>query len=273
MKIYLPLLFLILISCTQEENISNMNSKNVKAQINVADLKKIAAKKIYFGHQSVGYNIMDAITTLNFSDSGLIIKETANSDDFKKPVFAHSQNGENFKPETKILSFVEKMNSGLGDKVDFAFFKFCYVDINAGTDVNKLFAEYKNAMDMLIKKYPKTIFLHVTAPLTSENSSSLKENLKTFVKKVMGKKTGDVYDNLKRMDFNVLLRKEYGAKVFDLASVSSSDYSGKEMLSNKGGVKHQALLAQYTNDGGHLNREGGENVVSRLVGFIGNQIK
>ena len=272
MKKYILLLFLILLSCSEEGEFSNMNTKNNNPQINAADIKKLASKKIYFGHQSVGYNIIDAIKTQTPSDSGLIITETCNPQDFKKPLFAHSQNGENFKPESKIASFAQKMDSGLGDKVDIAFFKFCYVDVTAGTDVVKLFTEYKNTMNLLIKKYPKTKFLHVTVPVTSEKSNGLKNQIKYFIKKLTGNKTGEIYDNINRMKFNDLLRKEYGEKVFNLASIESSDNSGNEIVSEKGGIKHQILLPQYTNDGGHLNYEGGRIVALKIIQFINNQI-
>jgi len=272
MKKYISLLFLFLLSCSQQGDISGMDSEHKSLSINAADINMIASKKIYFGHQSVGYNIMDALTAMIPADSGLVIKETDNPDHFKKSVFAHSKNGENLEPQTKIESFVRKMDSGLGNKADIALFKFCYVDVTAATDVNTLFAEYKKAMDRLIKKYSKTVFLHVTVPVTTEEEG-LKNKIKSVIKSLIGRKTGFEIDNIKRMEFNTLIKKEYNTKVFDLALFESSTRAGKEILSQKGGVQHQALLKEYTTDGGHLNSEGSNYVVLNLVDFIVNQTK
>jgi len=245
----------------------NQVAENIK--LNSADIKKLASKKIYFGHMSVGYNIIDGLKSILPADSGLNIVETSDPKDFLKPVFAHSKNGENTEPETKTAAFVEKMDAGLGNKVEVAFFKFCYVDLTAGTDVKLLFSSYKTAMNKLINKYPQTKFLHMTAPLTTEDES-IKNNIKLLVKYLIGKKTGNEQDNIKRMEYNLLLKKEYGDKVFDLALIESS-FNNEEITSNSGGVKHQKLLKHYTNDGGHLNKECSELVIVKLVRFINDQ--
>lgn len=269
MKKYLFLACFIFISCAQKEEVVYMNKNS---EINNTDIKKLATTKIYFGHQSVGYNIIDAIKLKIPNASGLNIIETDDPESFNKPVFAHSKNGENFKPETKIAAFVNKMNSGIGDKVDVAFFKFCYVDITSDTDVNKLFNEYKKSMDSLKKKYPKTLFLHITVPLTSENSIGIKNIIKSFIKTLLGKTSRNVYDNIQRMRFNMLLKNEFGDSVFDLSAIESTDTSGEMILSNKGGIKHPTLLHQYTNDGGHLNEDGSRLVSSGFLKFIAKQL-
>lgn len=268
MKKFLLLSAFFLLSCSQEEKISNMELQTNNVKLSVENVKQIADKKIYFGHQSVGYNIIDGLKTILPSDSGVNIIETSNTKDFSKPVFAHSQNGENTKPETKIAAFLEKMDSGLGNKVDIAFFKFCYVDITCGTDVKTLFVDYKKNMEYLISKYPGTTFLHITVPLVTEDLS-LSRRLKDIVKKLIGKKiTTDAADNIKRTEFNTLLKTAYGTKVFNLAEIESSDISGNLVLSKKGAAKHQFLQKDYTSDGGHLNEKGKEFIASHFIMFI-----
>lgn len=110
MKRYIAILSLIIISCSQNKEPFNMNKEQFKPLVNIADIKKIASKKIYFGHMSVGYNIIDAFESIVPAGSGLTLMETCDSKNFNKPVFAHSKNGENKKPETKISAFVEKMD-------------------------------------------------------------------------------------------------------------------------------------------------------------------
>lgn len=92
--------------------------------------KILADKKIYFGHQSVGRNIVAGIKAIvaKNPEIQLRILETNNVSDFQSPVFAHSRIGENRKPYSKINAFSQFMNSGIGVNADLALFKFCYVD-------------------------------------------------------------------------------------------------------------------------------------------------
>jgi len=114
---------------------------------------KLSQKKIFFGHQSVGYNIIDGVKDLmgEFPRIKLNIIKTSDPADFNKPLFAHTGVGKNTNPQSKIDAFAGIMQNGIGSKADIAFFKFCLVDITAETDAQKVFAEYKNAMSRLQK--------------------------------------------------------------------------------------------------------------------------
>ncbi len=46
------------------------------------------------------------------------------------------------------------MRSGIGQHVDVAMMKFCYVDITSGTDVNALFATYRETIAALERDFP-----------------------------------------------------------------------------------------------------------------------
>ena len=58
---------------------------------------KTRSEKIYFGHQSVGFNIMAGVKDLMKGNPQikLNIVETTNESDFKVGLFAHSRVGEN----------------------------------------------------------------------------------------------------------------------------------------------------------------------------------
>jgi hypothetical protein len=129
---------------------------------------RLAAEKLYFGHQSVGYDIVNGVQDLVKLDPriGLKIVETSDAAAFDAPVFAHSKNGENKKPDVKIEAFERAMDGGLGGRVDVAFFKFCYVDITPETDVETLFTSYRASMGRLRERFPTTRFIHVTSPVT-----------------------------------------------------------------------------------------------------------
>ncbi|MFH0974678.1 MAG: hypothetical protein V1874_02725 [Spirochaetota bacterium] len=242
--------------------------------ISQPEWKNLAGKKIYFGHQSVGYNIIDGIKEIikNNPNIKLNIIETSKQGDFNSPVFAHSVNGNNADPMSKIKSFLEKMENGLGDKADAAFFKFCYVDFNYNSDVKLIFQNYKESMKKLEKKFKKTKFLHFTIPLRMEKDDIV-TFAKNYIKKISGRKTGEAYDNIIRHEFNQLMRSEYSNNLFDIAKIESTDQNGILKESSTGGIKHHSLLKEYTNDGGHLNERGASFAADHFLAFLASHIK
>src|SRR6056297_611450 len=226
--------------------------------------EKLSRQKIYFGHQSVGYNIMDGMAdnaAINFN-----IKETSDLSDFDQPVFAHSRNGENRDWQSKIDGFHDKINSGLGKKADIAFFKLCYVDITGETDAQKLFESYRQTMKQLEKEFPDTVFLHTTAPLKTTKTS-----WKIWIKKLIGKEhIWEYADNIKRNEFNDLIRQEYGdsRRLFDIARAESTYLDGNRETFEKDGERYEALVPIFTNDGGHLNEMGRKVVAAHMLRVI-----
>ena len=175
------LLFMPLSACEggtmSRETISLEMIKNIPE----ARWQKLAEKKIYFGHQSVGYNIVDGLAQIEkqFPQIKLKIAEIKHASDLNGAEFAHSSIGENDDPQSKMQAFTDYVDNGIGAKADIAFFKFCYVDINVHSDVDKIFTEYKKTMEQLKKKYPNVIFIHSTVPLTES-----KTTVRSLVKKI-----------------------------------------------------------------------------------------
>jgi hypothetical protein len=228
---------------------------------------KLAGKKIFFGHQSVGYNIIDGIKDIiNERDYiKLNIVETSESTAFDRPVFAHSQVGMNTKPFSKIEHFKKVIDSGVGSKVDIAFFKFCYVDIMRDSDPREIFDGYKTAMEELKDRYPETKFLHITVPIRSA-PKGIKKNIKQSVKSLIGE-PGFLEDNMMRRSFNELLRKTYSKTepFFDLALIESLNTSGFGCYVLKGTEKVNVMAPEYTEDGGHLNSLGRRKLAEQLL--------
>ena len=229
--------------------------------------EKLAEKKIFFGHQSVGYNIIDGITDIiNERDHiKLNIIEAREPSAFDQPVFAHSQVGMNTQPFSKIDRFVEIMNSGVGNKVDIAFFKFCYVDITRDSNPQEVFDSYNAAMEGLKGQYPNTKFLHITIPIRSVPKQT-KRYLKQMVKLLIGK-PGFFEDNMMRHNYNDLLTKAYSKSglFFNLALIESVNPSGFGCYSLKGAAKISVMAPEYTEDGGHLNSLGRKNAAEQLL--------
>lgn len=231
--------------------------------------QKLSQKKIYFGHQSVGFNIIDGIKDImkNNSHIKLNIIETMKPDEINSPTFAHSPLGQNMNPKAKCDAFVDLFNVGMGNKVDIAFFKFCYVDIMPGTDINTIFSEYKKIMSDLRSKYPQITFIHLTTPLTAFQTGP-----KALIKKIINRPIDGYDDNIKREQFNAMLRKEYNNKepVFDLAAIESTNPDGSRLSFSQNGLTGYALVPEYTNDGGHLNEKGRKVVAEQLLILLAN---
>ena len=168
-------------------------------------IDKLSSQKIYFGHQSVGNNILSGLQKIVNSNSKIQLRivETDRQSDFSAPIFAHSKVGQNTDPFSKINDFSKKIESGIGGKADISLFKFCYIDINSETDVQRIFKEYQSAMARLIQLYPQTTFIYSTVPLM--RVTGMKVTIKRLVKKIMGKPENSYGDNNNRNRWNDLI--------------------------------------------------------------------
>ena len=238
--------------------------------------QRLAQKKIYFGHQSVGFNIIDGIKDVMKENPQIMLNivEITDPSESNVPIFAHSRVGKNRDPRSKIDAFATFMERGIGEKSDMAFFKFCYVDVTARTDIDKVFNEYKNKMAHLDRKFPEMIFIHATVPLTYKPTGieGWKRKGKDFIKKIIGRPVRGYEDNIKRNQFNEKLRKEYGGKapIFDLSTIESTFPDGTRSLFTKDGSTYYSLVPDYTHDGGHLNEKGRIIVAEQLLILLAN---
>lgn len=214
-------------------------------------LAQMAGKKVFFGHQSVGVNILDGIEDLSKAAAiRLNIIETSDAKAFDNPVFAHARVGKNAHPSSKLSDFEGKLSAGIGQRVDIALFKFCYVDITAKTEVGKLFKEYEETMSRIEQRYPKMVIIHVTVPLRT-----VERGVKARIKQLAGiEQPADYADNIKRNQFNTLLRGRYLGKepIFDLATLEATAPDGSVETFSVAGRSYQALFPGYSDDGGHL---------------------
>lgn len=230
----------------------------------------LSAKKIFFGHHSVGENIISGMEEVSRDSTTIDLKiiqtkdaSTLGSGGF----FAHGETGHNFDPASKITSFKQVLENGMGNKVDIAFMKFCFVDIGTETDFATLFQQYKKTMDLLKKEFPHVTFVHVTVPLYVE-PQGIKSSVKQKIKMLLGK--NDFYENTAKAKYNRLLRAEYAGKepLFDLASFESTYPDGRRLLHKDGDLDYESLIPEYSSDGGHLNKQGQEVVSKALLAFL-----
>jgi len=237
---------------------------------------KLALKKIFFGHQSVGNNIMKGISEIQSDDPHiqLNIVETTDVTFFEKPVFAHDSNlGKNHHPLLKVEAFVKLMDGGLGDKTDIAFLKFCFVDFQTGTDIKNIFKTYCDSIEKLKLRFPNLTIVHFTVPLLRQEKTGAVNMMKNFVNGLMGKKKDSFFSNshnVVRNEYNKLLLSHYSGKepIFDLARLESTGPDGKRETFTFNGQNYFALVPVYTDDGGHLNKKGRKYIAEQLLIFL-----
>lgn len=242
------------------------NSENIETILQI-----ISENNIYFGHQSVGYNILDGIKHW-INETGVSVKliESREYSDIDDPSFTHFQIGENLNPKLKtddfynFVSNIDQLNRSL------VFFKFCYVDILRTTNVDSIFNYYKKRMLILKDKYPYHQMVLFTLPLTS-----IQKGFKVYVKKIIYGPTNQMADNIKRNEFNNRILEELGNEfpVFDLARIEGTLPDGKMNTFTHKGKSYLALYNEYTTDGGHLNEKGSQIVAYNLLAFLAEEIQ
>ena len=121
-------------------------SMNTKFQLPTIDQWSSAAKaRVLFGHQSVGYNILDGVNTLA-KEQGVTdfkIADISVAKDSGAAVIVHFEVGRNTDPRSKIDDFLGRIDATSGRRIDVAMMKFCYVDVSDDTRIDTLFKEYK----------------------------------------------------------------------------------------------------------------------------------
>ena len=227
----------------------------------------LATKRIFFGHQSVGYNVVEGLRDImnEHKHIALNIVEASDLTPDRQPCFAHGTVGENRKPRSKIEAFVNTIDQNSDARIDIALMKLCYVDIEHDSDVDSIFQAYSAAMAQVDDRHPAIRVVHVTAPLESGYSSP-KWRLKQSIRCLIGWPTL-FDDNLQRHRYNELLREEYGdtGSIFDLARAESTAPQGQSSYIEKTKATVPSLWIGYTDDGGHLNQLGRRKAAEQLL--------
>jgi hypothetical protein len=225
-----------------------------------------AKGRTYFGHQSVGENLVEGLVELARNEQvTLPVTSTIGPEPFASPGFVHERLGENEKPLTKIEAFERAIERGVGDGADLAFFKLCYVDFSGATDVDVIFERYRETLSRLQIRYPKTKFGHVTTPLTVTQ-----QGIKARTKKLLGRPCWGEAENAVRHRYNDRLRQTYASQqpFFDLARLQATRPDGSLEAFPYEGHTIPRLVGMYSHDGQHLNAVGRSYLAAKLASFV-----
>jgi hypothetical protein len=220
----------------------------------IEDLDTLSGARVFFGHQSVGENIIEGLQDLarqHGRELPLLELSSVASDGSSRGLI-HSPVGKNQQPVTKCVDFEHIVDETLAGRIDFALLKFCYIDIDRNSDVDVLFAEYQRAMVGLMARHPGMTFVPLTVPLRHSPSGP-----GVWLRELLGRPNNNKLDNVKRNAFNRRLKAVYGEdKVVDIAASESTYADGRREAFRHDGDTWFSLIGDYTSDGGHLNEIG-----------------
>ena len=229
-------------------------------------LGKIKDHRIFFGHQSVGYNIIDGLKSIaEESGISLTIEKIGEKPLTTGSKFVHFNPGQNTNPKSKIDGFVDQMKA-IGNEYapEIAFLKLCYIDFPPEADVKGIMDYYKERIKILKKENSGTMFIHVTSPLTV-----YPKDIKNKAKRMLGLQVWGDASNEARCKYNELLYKTFSKDlIFDIARIESTHADGSRETFTVQGSQYYCMLPAYTKDGGHLNTLGKRIVASELATFL-----
>ncbi|MCE1175266.1 MAG: hypothetical protein LWW77_11770 [Propionibacteriales bacterium] len=217
-------------------------------------LRRAASKRVFFAHQSVGGNVLEAIAAL-YADAHLSAPEDVWVGGphevipaSKDGVLAETLVGENGDPDGKADAFARLLRGGIGAQVEVAVLKYCYADLSEDSDAEARFVHYRATMQAVEAEFPEVTFLYATDPVTTEEPGA----------------------NVVRTRFNTLIRNEYAAtgRLWDVAAIESTRPDGSRVTGSYHGQPYEALFEGYSADGGHPNASGSAALASALLRLI-----
>lgn len=213
----------------------------------VAALRAVATHKVWFGHHSVGSDLLEGVQALaRDADVAVTIGEG--------PV------GNNGEPLDKIAAFEREALSGAGKDADVVAMKLCYADFKPTTDVSTLVDAYAASVQRIRAARPNVRVLHITPPLTTRQSDLKSRVLRFFGRPVWGDDA-----NMRRVEYGELMAARFaGEPLLDLARIESTRSDGSReihLVSSAAVPGARARLVPmlwpgWSRDEGHLNDDG-----------------
>jgi hypothetical protein len=261
-------LMLVLAGCTQNksamDNFYKVYGSGMEDMVTALEL--ISTQKIYFGHQSVGYDLLSGMEQWE-EETGVRINKVETRDFSKTEgaTLVHFRVGENRDPYSKIEDFAAMVQQIPKDEPSLAFFKFCYIDFQPSADVDAIFRAYKEKMLALRDSSGNCRIVLCTVPVTA-----IQKGPKALAKKILGMPLIHARENIKRGAFSERIRAEMSDEfpVFDLARVESTLPDGTTQTYKYQGKRYPRLPNSYTRDRGHLNPDGAKIVAFNFIAFL-----
>jgi len=261
---------LLLLTACKEPSVPQSSAAVPAAQdLSAEQQQKLKTRRIFFGHQSVGGNVMDGLGKL--AEAGtpvpLKVEKTLNLDSSQAGVLAHEWIGENEHPKTK-LDALDAAVRGSASGADVVMFKFCYTDFGKDVDPAQVFAAYRDEVRALRSLRPGLTLVHITTPVPEPEGT-----IAYMLRKARGKMT--LRERIAKINrYNDLLKQEFGGKepLFDLALLESQGPDGNRATVAEGGQALGVLNPAWSADGSHLNDAGRTAIAKQLLVFLADSL-
>jgi len=223
----------------------NLESKIVIDATLKADLETLRGANVFFGHQSVGANILEGLATLS-REAGIPV------------ALGEAGVGANQQPLSKFEDFAKRAESAPAGSLQLMAVKLCFADFAPDTDVGPMIESYKAAVARVRKAQPGVRVVHVTPPLYVRPSGR-----KAGIKRTLGKPIWAEHANARSAQFREQLLAAFpGEPVMDLAALESTRPDGTREQCEVDGRQVSMLWPGFAADEGHLN-ETGKRVVAK----------
>lgn len=217
----------------------------------------VGQQRWFFTHASVGGNMIEGMNDLHasnankyrltsswvgFDATGTRAANPPSTTNYGK-IYEFGRGNPGWASKYTIFDQSVRLSGWRYNSIDFAMDKLCYIDQDAGDSTHNPtgYETYLNKMSSLEAAYPSTKIVYTTMPLTTSTGS----------------------DNVLRNKYNQEVRSyciNNNKLLFDIADMEAYDPSGNRQTFSFGGQTYDKLFSGYSNDGGHLNASGQEQI-------------
>ena len=261
----LSILFIVTMSsCRQKAIVKNdmVLDQDLREKFEI-----VSRHRIFFGHKSVGDDIVDGLRLISTKNAKpplkILLIDQPSADTVPAAYFLHAKIGKNGDCISKAAAFSVNMDDVRLKDVEVVLFKFCFIDFNTDTNVDSVFSIYADTLKMLEGRFPRVKFIYATVPLLSRYGYS--GPIKGRLKELFGMKN----DNIVRARYNNKIRQTFPERrIFDIARIECTDSEGNSNFDVVNGDTVYHLFDEYSYDGGHLNQIGQKLVAQGLIKSI-----
>jgi len=233
-----------------------------------AQWQTLAERRLYFGHQSVGDNVVRGIKVVLYDNPEIPLRvvDTKDLQPDSGPGLFHARVGVNGDVESKVEELQQILGGGRAP--DVAGLQLCWADVtsDASEEADRIFARYQAGVTSLRQSHPGVTIIHLTMPLRSIEGRKAR-----LAAKLTGRTTERDLNRV-RNRYNALIRAAYGGRepLFDIAALEAVAPDGTPSFFRAGDRSIPFLSPWYTVDGGHLNERGQDLVARAFLAFLAN---
>lgn len=253
------LLLLALVACGSGSRTTD--PPDVSESLSASEHETLKTTTIFFGHQSVGRNLLAGMAGVL---PELRVVRGVDGANVEGPVLIESALGHNGDPRSKDQAFLDAV--ALLPPGSVALYKYCYADMVADTNPDSLHACYTRTLQRAADQGVRVVA--VTMPLTTVAPA-----WKYWLKQLSGR-IPDRELNLRRERFNQRLRESsLPWPLVDLAQFEATAPDGRLCTVSYHGAAVPVLASEYTSDGSHLDARGQRRVAPRFFRSLARAIE